>query len=350
MERESSDIVIWSNWNVYLLFKYRYSPLFDVSKAYLVWLIFGKLTQRFFISLFCCLIGIEKVSRRRNEKSVPPLQSRKAEMTSGVSSSSVGSNQNKASSNPQLPGLSGARPTTTTTTSSSSTSSIAHGPVRGSVAAQPASRVESTNNVLPLPRPSTVSSLPSNASKKVTSARNHSKPARISSSSVFAPPRPFHPSVRALVADNPDLKLVESQGSTVVANHHGSLLVDGAVAAGLADADSSSACDTDTNYVVFEYPEALSEPDHYTRVVVNEEEIEEEVRESPLLNQQQDHDVMGTYPDTVGYSSEKSPDDASSADVPHQHSKEDDLLDDFFKFVSNGTSLSAYLFVCSHCR
>lgn len=279
--------------------------------------------------------GIEKVSRRRNEKSVPPLQSRKAEMTSGVSSSSVGSNQNKASSNPQLPGLSGARPTTTTTTSSSSTSSIADGPVRGSVAAQPASRVESTNNVLPLPRPSTVSSLPSNASKKVTSARNHSKPARISSSSVFAPPRPFHPSVRALVADNPDLKLVESQGSTVVANHHGSLLVDGAVAAGLADADSSSACDTDTNYVVFEYPEALSEPDHYTRVVVNEEEIEEEVRESPLLNQQQDHDVMGTYPDTVGYSSEKSPDDASSADVPHQHSKEDDLLDDFFKFVSN---------------
>ncbi|XP_057375052.1 uncharacterized protein LOC130696005 [Daphnia carinata] len=276
--------------------------------------------------------GIEKVNRRRNEKSVPPLQSRKAEMTSGVSSSSVGPNQNKPTANPQLPGLSGARPTTT----SSSTSSIADGSVRGSVAAQPACRVESTNNVLPLAqRPSTVTSLPCNASKKVTSARNHSKPARISTSCVFAPPRPFHSSVRALVADNPDPKLDESQGSpAVVANHHGPLLVDGAVAAGLADAtDTSSVCDRDTNYVVFDYPEALKEPDHYSQVVVGERE--EEVKESPLLNQQ-DHDVMGTYPDTVGYSSEKSTDDASSAaDVPQQHAKEDDLLDDFFKFVSN---------------
>ena len=264
------------------------------------------------------------MNQRRNEKSVLPLQSRKAEMTSGITSSSVGSNQNKPSANPQLPGLSGTRPT-------SSSSSIADGPLRGSVASQPASRVESTNNVLS--RPSTVSSLPSNhATKKVPSARNtnHSKSARISTTSVFAPPRPFHPSVRVSVVDNPDLKL-QSQGSTVAINHGCSEFVDGAAAtAGLADADSSSVCDRDTNYVVFDYPEPLDEPDHYSRVVINEEK---EVIELPQY--QQDRNIMGTYPD-VGYSSEKSPDDGISADIVRHHLKEDDLLDDFFKFVSNG--------------
>jgi hypothetical protein len=279
-----------------------------------------------YIFLWIVLTGIEKVNRRRNEKSVPPLQSRKAEMTSGITSSSVGSNQNKPSANPQLPGLSGARPT-------SSSSSIADGPLRGSVAAQPASRVESTNNVLS--RPSTVSSLPSNhATKKVPSARNtnHSKPARISTTSVFAPPRPFHPSVRVSVADNPDLTL-QSQGSTVAINHGCSEFVDGAATAGLADADSSSVCDRDTNYVVFDYPEALDEPDHYSQVVVNEEK---KVTESP--QHQQYRDVMGTYPD-VGYNSEKSADDGGSAEIVRHHLKEDDLLDDFFKFVSNGMYL-----------
>lgn len=258
------------------------------------------------------------MNRRRNETSAAPLQSRKAEMTSGVSS--VGSNQNKASSNPQLPGLSGARPT-------SSSTSIADGPLRaGSVATQPATRAESTNSVLPL-RPSIVSCIPSNSTKKVT--RNHSKPAaRISTTSAFAPSRPFHPtSVDVLVLqDNPDLK-VESQPSSA----DGTPLVDGAVSAGLAD--SSSLCDTDTNYVVFDYPEALNEPDHYTRVVVEEEVIESI-----------EQDVMGTYPDG-GYTSEKSPDDATSADVPHHHSKEDDLLDDFFKFVSNGKFFNTFFFV-----
>lgn len=285
------------------------------------------------------------MNRRRNEKSVPPLQSRKAEMTSGITSSSAaGSNQNKPSANPQLPGLSGARPTR-----SCSSSSIADGPLPGSVAAQPASRVESTNNVLS--RPSTLSSLPSNhASKKVTSARNtnHSKPARISTattSSAFASPRPFHPSVRVSVADNPDLK-PQSQGSTVAINHGSSEFVDGAAAAGLADAattDSSSpspshsVCDRDTNYVVFDYPQALDEPDHYSQVVVNQEE---KVTES---HQQQDRDVMGTYPD-VAYSADKSPDDGSSADIARHHLKEDDLLDDFFKFVSNGMCLPFFFF------
>ena len=107
--------------------------------------------------------------------------------------------------------------------------------------------------------------------------------------------------------------------------------MDGAAAtAGLADADSSSVCDRDTNYVVFDYPEPLDEPDHYSRVVVNEEK---EVIELPQY--QQDRNIMGTYPD-VGYSSEKSPDDGISADIVRHHLKEDDLLDDFFKFVSNG--------------
>ena len=135
------------------------------------------------------------------------------------------------------------------------------------------------------------------------------------------------------MADNPDLK-PQSQGSTVAINHACSELVDGAAATGLADADSSSICDRDTNYVVFDYPEALDEPDHYSQVVVNEEE---KVTES----HQQDRGVMGTYPD-VGYSSEKSPDDGSSADIARHHLKEDDLLDDFFKFVSNGMYLFCF--------
>ena len=275
------------------------------------------------------LTGIEKVNRRRNEKSVPPLQSRKAEMTSGVSPSSVGPNQNKPAANPQLPGLLGARPTGSTN---------ADVPLRGSVATQTASRAESTNLLLSPPsRPST--SLPSASSKKVTtttSARNHSKPPRISTTatatttSVFAPPRPFHPAVRVLVADNPDLKL-QSQGSAV-ASHGPELVDDGAAAAATAglDADTSSVCDRDTNYVVFDYPESLNETDHYSQVVVKDE-VKEEVKETPHSN------VMGTYPD-VGYNSEeKSADDGSSADIVRQHLKEDDLLDDFFKFVSNGT-------------
>ena len=81
---------------------------------------------------------------------------------------------------------------------------------------------------------------------------------------------------------------------------------------------------------MFDYPEPLDEPDHYSRVVVNEEK---EVIELPQY--QQDRNIMGTYPD-VGYSSEKSPDDGISADIVRHHLKEDDLLDDFFKFVSNG--------------
>ncbi len=160
--------------------------------------------------------------------------------------------------------------------------------------------------------------------------------------SVFAPPRPFHPAVRVVVADNPDLKL-ESQGSTV-ASHGPELVDDGAAAAaaGLADAtDTSSVCDRDTNYVVFDYPEALKEPDHYSQVVVNDDGEKEVIEPTtPVTTHRRHHlrsNVMGTYPD-VGYGSEKSPDDASSAaDIVHQHLKEDDLLDDFFKFVSNGT-------------
>jgi hypothetical protein len=147
------------------------------------------------------------------------------------------------------------------------------------------------------------------------------------------------------VADNPDLK-PQSQGSTVAINHGSSEFVDGAAAAGLADAattDSSSpspshsVCDRDTNYVVFDYPQALDEPDHYSQVVVNQEE---KVIES---HQQQDRDVMGTYPD-VAYSADKSPDDGSSADIARHHLKEDDLLDDFFKFVSNGMCLPFFFF------
>jgi hypothetical protein len=139
--------------------------------------------------------------------------------------------------------------------------------------------------------------------------------------------------------DNPDLKL-QSQGSTVAINHGCSEFVDGAAAtAGLADADSSSVCDRDTNYVVFDYPEPLDEPDHYSRVVVNEEK---EVIESPQY--QQDRNIMGTYPD-VRYSSEKSPDDGISADIVRHHLKEDDLLDDFFKFVSNGMYDIPFLFL-----
>lgn len=284
------------------------------------------------------------MNRRRNEKSVPPLQSCKAEMTSGVSSSSVvGSNQNKPSTNPQLPGLSGGRPT-------SSNSNNAVGLLRASVAAQPASRVEATNNV-PLHRSpttsTTVGSLHSSSTtsshnnnnsnnKKVT--RNNSKqPSRtsIDSISVLATPPalgPFHPSIR-LVVDNPDLKL-ESQGSTV-ANYGPELGLRGpeSTATGLADTDSSPLCDRDTNYVVFDYPDALIEQHHYSQVVVNEEN---QVDKTPPKRHR--NNIMGTYPD-VGYRSEKSPDDDSSADIAQQHLKEDDLLDDFFKFVSNGTCI-----------
>ena len=97
--------------------------------------------------------------------------------------------------------------------------------------------------------------------------------------------------------------------------------------------DHSGLNDKD-NYVVFEYPRLFDADDDahlYSRLL----------NDSALL-------VMGNHLDP-GYSSEKSPDDADTdardvADVGGatvsdgiQHPiKEDDLLDDFFKFVSSG--------------
>lgn len=231
------------------------------------------------------------------------------------------------------------RGTSTTTTTrlggrptSCSSSSNGDSLVRPSVSSQLPTRVEvpsspSINALLLGANRPLLASTCSQSSPKRGSPRS-SKPSLPSTvtSVLVPPPSAFHSS-RAVVTDNPDLKK-QSQGSTAAAavaadSSYGAEIIfndapSGLETAGSADvvdsssSRSTSARDLDTNYVVFEYPIEVAHPC-----------------------------VMGTHPD-AGYSSEKSPDEERPAttklpDVSNRHSfKEDDLLDDFFQFVSNG--------------
>ena len=221
--------------------------------------------------------------------------------------------------------------TTTTTTrlggrpTSCSSSSNGDSLVRPSVSSQLPTRVEVPSSqsinalLLGANRPLLVSTCSQSSPKRGSPRSSSSKPSPVTS--VLVPPA-FHSS-RAVVTDNPDLKK-QSQGSTAAVaadSSYGAEIIfndapSGLETAGSADvvdsssSRSTSARDLDTNYVVFEYPIEVAHPC-----------------------------VMGTHPD-AGYSSEKSPDEETTTklpDVSNRHSfKEDDLLDDFFQFVSNG--------------
>lgn len=254
---------------------------------------------------------------RRNENGIPQLPARKTEMTS------AGNNHTTRGTSTTTTTRLGGRPT------SCSSSSNGDSLVRPSVSSQLPTRVEvpssqSINALLLGANRPLLASTCSQSSPKRGSPRS-SKPSLPSTvtSVLVPPPSAFHSS-RAVVTDNPDLKK-QSQGSTAAAadSSYGAEIIfndapSGLETAGSADvvdsssSRSTSARDLDTNYVVFEYPIEVAHPC-----------------------------VMGTHPD-AGYSSEKSPDEERPAttklpDVSNRHSfKEDDLLDDFFQFVSNG--------------
>lgn len=181
---------------------------------------------------------------------------------------------------------------------------------------------------------------PPSLTPKRASPRSHSsnksQPSSTSPPNVISPPShlssrgPFHSSSsssnnnsRAVVTDNPDLKK-KSQGSTVAAadadsnskSHGAEMVFDGApsgLAVDVVDSCAPARGDLD-NYVVFEYPIEIAHRRH--------------------------REVMGTQPE-LGYGSDKSPgsDTPPSCEAfdPYSRSyKEDDLLDDLFKFVSKG--------------
>ena len=268
--------------------------------------------------------------RRRNEKSLLPVlhNNRKAEMTT---SSSSGNIQNRAASHHQPPtssgGVGGGKPANVGTGSSKVGDCLVRG---SSVPFQPAAGKEATSHrpahcPIPALTPKGVTSprrpIVSNKQKETASIT----PASLSFS-------PFTPA-NSRAKDNPDLKK-ESQGSTVAAavapdqvatashhhrhHHAGStteLVIADAAPSGLAAVNSSSSsspCHVVDNYVL-EYP-------------------------TEVAQLRQVECVMGTQPADAGYASEKSPDDDNTPDLVRRplSTKEDDLLDDFFQFVSDG--------------
>ena len=363
---------------------------------------------RFLLFFYCIILGAGKVNRRRNESSFPPLEPRKAEMTSAVvssspsSSSSSGSrgNQNKLATNPNLQlgvlaSVGGGRPYT----ANSSGNSIGGGRsnntetlVRASVVVETPSRVEAANHALsapyrvscPLPptapSPSTASS--SSSTKKVTSggarvvhSNLNNSGSDPTTSSVLASALPalpsavssFHSTSR-ITADNPDPK-IQPQGSIGANTNHGrnpppaaelaiavnncsALTLTQLVAgAGTVDTvDSSSVCATD-NYsrsdVVFDYlpTTASDEATHHhnnqvvsataavAAVCVAHEQGEEQEQEQQVTT---GSSIMGTsHPPIPHLAFTQGRKSVSAVDLVQQSSiKEDDLLDDFFQFVS----------------
>lgn len=364
----------------------------------------------FVFCFYFITLGAGKVNRRRNESSFPPLESRKAEMTSAAvsSSSSSGSrgNQNKLATNPNLQllaSVSGSRPHTDSSSidggGGGSRSNNSETLVRASVVVETPSRVEAASNALsasykvscPLPptasSPSTTASSSSSSScsaKKVTSggARDHSNlnsGSDPTTSSVLAsalPPLPsaissFHSASR-ITTDNPDLKIQPqgSRGASANANHGRNpppaaelAVKDSAVAltltqlvagAGTVDTvDSSLVCTTDSysrSDVVFDcLPTTASDKathHHKNQLVAGTEAIaalcvsheQGEKKEQVTRGSS----VMGTYPPILHSAFTQGRKSVSAVDLVQQSSiKEDDLLDDFFQFVSNGKATFA---------
>lgn len=245
-------------------------------------------------------------------------------MTSALSSSAaVGNSQSRATTNHQqtTSRVGGGKSPNggTGASSSSSKSNGVEAVVRGSsVAFQPASRVEATSHRPHYPTPAL-------SPKRVTSPRSEQHSSKLSAS-IFVSPGSFH-SASSRVTDNPDPKK-PFQGSTAASgtapdanNQHGStelVIADRAPSRLAAVHSSSSTSHLLDNYAVFE------------------KETEVDQLSEPV--------VMGTHPDAgCGHESEKSPDSESATDSVRRSLsiKEDDLLDDFFKFVSDGKLFSS---------
>ena len=271
--------------------------------------------------------------------------------------------------------------------------------VRASVVVETSSRVEAVSssapcNAISLPSCPLVSS-PSTASSSFSSslssscktgggggggARNHSNICAdpTTNSSVLALSLPtaissFHsaPTSSRIVADNPDLKIQPqgSRGATATAvanaptspqgtelaavlNGNGNLTQLVAAGAGSVDTvDSSSVCGGGggkDNYslVVFDYPTALtkdkdsyaSATHHHTQVVEAATAAVATVSVSAVARKE-DSLIMGPPPTVKeGFTLDNCISGNNVTDMAAQQCiiKEDDLLDDFFKFVSNG--------------